>query len=116
MINLLARTRISFDYDGVLSTPEGKRLAKNKIADGFEVLILTARRKTDAQSVYNTADRIGISRANVIFTEGKDKYTFVMKHHIGTHYDNNQEQVDKINQRAPHAKAIMFKREDYATA
>jgi hypothetical protein len=114
MNKLLARTRVSFDYDGVLSTPEGKRLAKNALADGYEVLILTARRKSEAQSVYNVADRIGISRANVIFTEGMDKYTFVMKHHIGTHYDNSKEQVDKINARAPHAKGILFKQEDYA--
>jgi hypothetical protein len=114
MNKYLAKTRVSFDYDGVLSTPQGKRLAKNALADGLEVLILTARRKSDGQSVFNVADRIGISRANVIFTEGFDKYTFVMKHHIGLHYDNNQEQVDKINARAPHHKAILFKPEDYA--
>jgi len=89
MNKYLAKTRVSFDYDGVLSTPQGKRLAKNALADGLEVLILTARRKSEGQSVFNVADRIGISRANVIFTEGKDKYTFVMKHHIGLHYDKS---------------------------
>ncbi len=114
MNKYLAKTRVSFDYDGVLSTPQGKRLAKNALADGLEVLILTARRKSEGQSVFNVADRIGISRANVIFTEGKDKYTFVMKHHIGLHYDNNQEQVDKINARAPHSKGILFNADDYA--
>ena len=114
MNRLLAKTRISFDYDGTLSTPQGKRLAKNKIADGYEVLILTARRKSDGASVYTAADRLGISRANVIFTEGQDKYTFVMRHHIATHYDNNQEQVDKINSRTPHSKAILFNPDNYA--
>ena len=113
MNKYLARTRVSFDYDGVLTTPQGKRLAKSLLADGMEVLILTARRKNEGQSVYNVADRLGISRAKVIFTEGMDKYTFVMKHHIGTHYDNSKEQVDKINARAPHAKAILFKADGY---
>ena len=113
MNKYLARTRVSFDYDGVLTTPQGKRLAKNALADGMEVLILTARRKSEGLSVFNVADRIGISRANVIFTEGMDKYTFVMRHHIGLHYDNSKEQVDKINTRAPHHKSILFKADDY---
>jgi hypothetical protein len=113
MNKYLAKSRASFDYDGVLSTPQGKRIAKDLLANGIEVLILTNRRNTEGQSVYNVADRIGISRANVIFTAGMDKYTFVMRHHIGTHYDKSEEQVNKINARAPHHKGVLFNVEDY---
>ena len=88
--------RVSFDYDGVLSTAKGKELAAQKIKDGYHVYILTARDDSDGSAVYNTAAELGISGSDVIFTNGRDKWPYCQQHLIDTHYDNNAEQVRKI--------------------
>lgn len=104
---ILDKTRVSFDYDGVLSTDAGKEKAAQFIRDGFHVYILTARSPADGDTVYNTAESLGIKRDDVIFTSGKDKWKFVLSHNIDRHYDNNAEQVDKINSNT-NAKAILI--------
>jgi len=89
--------RISFDYDGVLSTGPGRALAAVKIKQGHEVHIVTARQPEDSEEVYNTARELGISRGRVHFTAGRDKFETIDRLGIRIHYDNNKEQVDKIN-------------------
>jgi hypothetical protein len=88
--------RISFDYDGVLSTDKGKEMALKAIQDNNEVWILTARKEYDNEAVYSTAEKLGIPKSRIVFTNGKDKWSFVMRHKIDEHVDNNQEQIDKI--------------------
>ena len=90
-------SKISFDYDGTLSTKRGRELAKKLIETGNELYIITARQKKDGTPVYAAAKDLGIPYNRVFFTEGKDKYTLVDKLNIAQHYDNNKEQVDKIN-------------------
>ena len=46
---------------------------------------------------YKVADELGISHSKVYFTNGEDKWKTIKRLKIGKHYDNNQEQVDKIN-------------------
>lgn len=105
----LALTRISFDYDGTLSTTKGKELAAEKIAGGHDVFIITARqRESDNDAVYTTAARLGIPRSRIKFTNGKDKYPYMVRYDIDIHYDNNQDQVDEINQKTL-TRAILFK-------
>ena len=88
---------VSFDYDGVLSTRKGKELAKRHLEQGDHVYIITARRKSDSSSVYKTAEDLGIPASRVVFTEGKDKWSYVRRRKLDIHYDNNKEQIDKIN-------------------
>jgi len=97
---------ISFDYDGVLSTSKGKDLASKFIKDGKDVRILTARSIADDNSdLEATAKNLGID--TIYYTNGRDKWPFVIKYNIKEHYDNNQEQVDKINEKTK-ARGILF--------
>ena len=99
--------RISFDYDGVLSTDKGKEMAINAIKNNDEVWILTARKEYDNEAVYSTAEKLGIPKSRIVFTNGKDKWSFVMRHKIDEHIDNNQEQIDKIRKNTL-AKGTLF--------
>ena len=97
---------ISFDYDGTLSTSKGKELAKKFISEGKDVRILTARNSQDDNSdLKSTATDLGINK--IYYTNGRDKWSFILKYGIKEHYDNNKEQVDKINEKT-NAKGILF--------
>ena len=97
---------ISFDYDGTLSTKKGKTLAAKFISDGKDVRILTARNITDDNSdLEATAKNLGID--TIYYTNGRDKWSFIIKYGIKEHYDNNQEQIDKINEKTK-ARGILF--------
>jgi hypothetical protein len=43
------------------------------------------------------ADELRIPRSNVYFTNGKMKWEKISVLNIGTHYDNNQQEIDIIN-------------------
>jgi uncharacterized HAD superfamily protein len=104
----LAKTKISFDYDGTLSTIKGKELAAEKIASGHDVWIITARMKEDNNNaVYTTAERLGIPRSRIKFTNGQDKWKWVQRYDIDIHYDNNIDQINLINERTL-TRAILF--------
>jgi hypothetical protein len=90
--------KISFDYDGVLSTAPGKALASIKMKQGHLVYIVTARQDSDSETVYNTAKELGIPRMRVHFTNGSDKWPTIKQLGIQMHYDNNEEQVQKIRE------------------
>jgi hypothetical protein len=88
---------ISFDVDGVLDTPQGMALARRRIANGDRVYIITARNEERmSEEVYAIARELGIPRLRVYFTNGEDKWRTIRRLGIELHYDNNQEQIDKI--------------------
>ena len=90
--------KISFDVDGVLTTPQGMALARRKITEGNRVYIITARNEsTMSARVYEIAKELGIPRLRVYFTNGEDKWKTIQRLGIDVHYDNNEEQVSKIN-------------------
>ena len=101
-------TRISFDVDGVLTTERGQKLAKRKIAAGYDVWIVTARQYSNDNSAYDIADKLGIRDSHVVFTNGKDKWKYIQKYKIETHYDNNPEQLRKIRENTK-SKAILIR-------
>lgn len=90
--------RISFDFDGVLSREVGQELAKLKIKQGFEVWIVTARRPEQSEKVFEIAKLLNIPESRIVFTSGRDKWKFIEEFDIGLHYDNNEEQINKINE------------------
>jgi hypothetical protein len=100
--------RISFDVDGVLTTDRGRRLARRKVLSGYDVWIVTARKQSDDNSAYDFAKDLGIRESHVVFTNGKDKWKFIQKYKIETHYDNNPEQLKKIKDNTK-AKAILIR-------
>ena len=91
--------KISFDVDGVLTTPQGMALARRKITEGNRVYIITARNEsTMSARVYEIAKELGIPRLRVYFTNGEDKWKTIQRLGIDVHYDNNEEQVSKIKE------------------
>lgn len=88
--------RVSFDVDGVLTISKGRSLARKRVESGDDVWIVTARTQSDDDSAYKIAERLGIDKSHVVFTNGKDKWKFIQKYRIDVHYDNNKEQLDKI--------------------
>ena len=97
--------KISFDYDGVLTVKEYADKAEQMVKDGFDVLIVTARLDSDMEEVYNKAQELGILKSNVHNTNLKDKWEELKRLGVDRHYDNSQEQVDKINENT-NTKAI----------
>lgn len=98
--------KISFDYDGVLTTLKGKNLIQEMIQNGNEVFIITARKIS--VDVLELARKLNIPMDHVFFTSGYDKYQTIKKLKIYQHYDNNQEQIDKINLNT-NTKGSLFK-------
>lgn len=99
--------KVSFDFDDTLSTDRGQALAKQKISEDKEVYIITRRQQSASEEVYKVADELGIPHSRVHFTNGKMKWEEVKRLNIGTHYDNNQQEIDLINSNTD-TKAIKF--------
>jgi hypothetical protein len=81
--------KVSFDYDGTISTRLGKALAKKEIQSGSEVYIISAR--NNAGGMYAVADELGIPHSRVYATGSNlQKAEKVKELGIDTHYDNNR--------------------------
>lgn len=100
--------RISFDFDGVLSTQPGRQLAESKKGPDVELWIVTARPVDWNDRVFEVADELKIPHTRIIFTGGRDKWPFIERYNIAVHYDNNPEQIAKIKQKTQ-ADAKIFK-------
>ena len=88
---------VSFDFDDTLSTAKGQEKAKQLLAENYRVLIITARQSKDSKEVFEVADKLGIRRSDIYFTNGANKWSVVKRLGVAIHYDNNQEQIDLIN-------------------
>jgi uncharacterized HAD superfamily protein len=100
--------KISFDIDGVLDTEAGLELAKRLIKSNNRVYIITARQERFSDEVYAIAKELGIPKLMVYFTGGEDKWKTIKRLGIERHYDDNQEQIQKINDNTE-ALGIIFK-------
>ena len=99
--------KISFDFDDTLSTARGQEIAKRNIREGKQVYIITRRNEYNASEVYRMAEKLGILKSRVYFTNGAYKWMTIKRLDIGTHYDNNIMEINliKIN---TDCKAIKF--------
>ena len=102
----MLRAKVSFDYDDTLTTFKGKQLAKEAIIQGFEVFIVTRRQSGTSGPVYRIADELGINRDHVYFTNGALKWETIKRLGIAKHYDNNQNELDKIKQYIPGVQTV----------
>ena len=100
--------KVSIDYDDTLSTPRGKDLARRLISEGKDVYIVTRRNESMGSAVYAVAKELGIPRDRVHFTNGFLKWKTIRRLNIQTHYDNNQNEIDKIKENVPNVRAIKF--------
>jgi len=90
----LARQRISFDYDGTLSTKKGFDLAKELIKDNT-LYIISAR--SSKLEMLIRASQLGIPASRVFATgSNKAKVEKVKELGINTHYDNNPDVIKEL--------------------
>jgi len=88
--------KISFDYDGTLSTAKGTAMAKEFIAKGKEIYIISARHLK--VGMINKAQSLGIPVSRVYATGSNEaKIAKIKSLGIEEHYDNNQEVINKLN-------------------
>jgi len=88
---------ISFDFDSTLSEYWVQELAKIFISAGHFVYIVTSRCSGANPDLYKVADSVGISRNAVIFTEGAYKSETLKIIGAEWHFDDMEDERDKIN-------------------
>ena len=91
--------KISFDFDSTLATPLIQKLAKRHIKYGDEVHITTTRTHEGEcdytnEYLYKVADRLGIKKENIHFTNHQDKVHFLKT--FDMHYDDDEHEIDLI--------------------
>mgnify|MGYP003602337707 CR=1 FL=1 len=87
----LAASKIGYDWDGTLSTAKGKERARQQIADGATLYIVTARHSKDEISLEGIPDsRIYATGSN------SNKIDKVKELGLDTFYDNNLDNVKQL--------------------
>jgi hypothetical protein len=90
-------SKISFDFDGTLSTKKGFDLAQKLISDGDNLYIISAR--NSKQGMIGTARRLGIAPDKVYATgSNAEKIKKVKELKIDKHYDNNTDVIKALGQ------------------
>lgn len=97
-----ALQKVSFDWDGTLSTARGKDLLEQELANGNLVYIITAR-NTISDEIRRLANDYNIPASKVIATSSNiSKIETIKRLGIDKHYDNNPDvikELGKIGQR-----------------
>lgn len=89
--------KISFDFDGVLSTEKGKELIKKYIESNNIVYIISARNR--AEELYKVGEELGVLKSRIYATGSNlKKIEKIRELKINKHYDNNQDVVDSLGE------------------
>lgn len=92
----LASEKISFDYDGTISTNRGENLATEYISKGADVYIISAR--SSKEGMLSKANKLGIPESRVYATGSNEKKIKKVKElNISKHYDNNQDVINALD-------------------
>ena len=92
-----AAEKVSYDYDGVLSTDKGKAQADRDVKAGKVVYIISARQSVDG--MLSTASKLGIPTSRVYATgSNKAKVEKVKSLGIKVHKDNNPDVIKELGQ------------------
>ena len=87
--------KISFDYDGTLSTAKGTEMATKFLAEGNDVYIISARHLK--QGMINKAKSLGIPVSRVYATGSNINKIYKIKSlKIEQHYDNNENVIKQL--------------------
>lgn len=98
LIHEIIPYRVGFDFDNTLSTSKGQAMAKKEIESGNNVFVVTKRSPgLQSEDVYAVTDKLGIDRSNVHFTYWKFKYKLLNQLNMDIFYDDEQEEITKIN-------------------
>ena len=104
--------KVSFDFDGTLSRKNVQRFAKELVAAGHEVWIVTSRVSDEMANNYPTefknrvlkenrklfrvADNVGIKRNHIIFTGFVNKIEFIKGKDFIFHLDDDLDELMEI--------------------
>ncbi|NDC95714.1 hypothetical protein EBZ38_10240 [bacterium] len=87
--------KVSFDFDGVLTTTLGKELLQKEIDKGNQIYIISAR--DNKQPLIELATKYGINESNVYAAGSNlEKINTIKQLDINKHYDNNSNVVDEL--------------------
>lgn len=88
--------KVSFDYDGTLSTKKGKEFAIQEKQRGNEIYLISARSKAGLQ-LYKDCQEVGINKDKIYLTgSNKAKVEKIKELGIERHYDNNQDVIKEL--------------------
>jgi hypothetical protein len=95
--------KVSFDFDGVLSTDEGIACAMGLIDRGYDVCITTSRYEGldnhYNQRLRDAIDLLGLDLDKVVFTNGESKFAFFEKNQdFVFHVDDDYVEVELIRE------------------
>lgn len=91
----MAGTKISFDYDGTLSTAKGLKKALDLKESGAEIYIISARSSKDGMLAM--AKRAGILESRIYATGSNEaKVQKIKDLNIEIHFDNNPEVINQL--------------------
>lgn len=91
--------KVSFDYDGVLTTRKGADTLDEWMQSGDTVYILTARSDRMMGPVYAFAQEHGIPRSRVIQSTVGHKWEVVKRLGLDKHVDNNPNELKLIEEK-----------------
>lgn len=92
-----ATNKVSFDYDETLTTPKMMDRAKQLIADGVNVYIISAR--GNIEPMLKRAEELGIPKSRIYATgSNKAKVEKITSLDIDTHYDNNPDVIAALKE------------------
>jgi hypothetical protein len=101
--------KVSFDFDGTLSRKDIQRYAASLVERGVDVWIVTSRQKTETAlsngwhwverqnaELYEVAERCGIPRERIVFTEFVDKIEYLSGKGFAFHIDDSVDELMAI--------------------
>lgn len=111
--------KVSFDFDGTLSRTDVQDFAKTLVDSGIDVWIVTSRIATEPalkkgwhwierqnQELYDVAEKVGIKRENIIFTEFVPKIKFLKDKNFTFHIDDDVDELMDILDSKDICKAV----------
>jgi len=102
--------KVSFDYDGTLALPSVEEFAKELVEQGYDVWVVTSRVGDDDlensfqpwktpdwnRDLWESCERIGIPKDNVVFTSFKEKIDYLKDKNYIFHLDDDLYELTAI--------------------
>ena len=106
-LNTAYRLKIAFDFDGTLTEPDVFAFARRLVLCQHDVWIMTARMEIDDEylaqcehfgvipkgnrnaDLFEVAEKLGIPKEKIIFTNLLDKSTFYQEHQFDLLFDDD---------------------------
>jgi hypothetical protein len=114
--------KVSFDFDSTLSRKDVQRFAKELVAEGHEVWIVTSRQSNEDaaladlwvkdrvirsnKKLFRIADNVGIKREHIIFCNFAVKLASIIDQGFAFHLDDDPDELVEILFSTDPCKAI----------